>query len=317
VDVVDLVICKSLMTNARISYKDLGKLTGLSTVAVHNRVHDLMELGIIGGFRAEIDIRALNGASIMMFGRSEVTSPTELCQLLSANDSTSMVLIGSGNFVYVGAMVRSVSRLEDYLQFVRTAGRMPQAIAGIHTIRPSGLRMTDIPDIGGITPLEMRILASLRDDARRRTTDIASELGVSARTVASKLDGMIQDHKVNLTIRWRPDYSNDTVALFHMTLKGGADKGKTIALLYGKYAPNVVFLSSFANMPEMIIATVWTQSSKGVSKIVDELTAEGCFESVTPNVICAGYFFDTWKEKLLDMVDPRSKRKKIEAGCDL
>jgi Lrp/AsnC family leucine-responsive transcriptional regulator len=300
VDITDLVICKALMTDARISYKDLGKLTGLSAVAVHNRVHDLMGSGIIGGFQAEIDIRALKGSSLMIFGRTEINSPTELCKALGANDSTSMVLIGSGNYVYIGAMVRSISGLEEYLSFVRSVGRMPQAVAGIHTIRPSGAKMTDIPDVGNITPLEMRILAALRNDARKRTTDISSELGVSARTISNKLDGMIRDHKVNLTIRWRPDYSNNTVALCHMALKNGADKGKAMAMLYGKYSPNVVFLSSFGNMPELIIATVWTQSSKGISKIADDLMAEGCFETVTPNIICAGYFFDTWKEKLLE-----------------
>lgn len=290
------------MGNSRISYKDLGKLTALSTVAAHNRVHDLMQQGIIEGFQAEIDIRALRGASLMIFGRTEMTSPTELCRALSADDSTSMVLIGSGNFVYVGAMMRSVAQMEQYLQFVRTVGKIPQAIAGIHTIRPSGMKMTDIADPGQITPLEMRIIASLRKDSRKRTTDIAAELGVSARTVGSKLERMIKENKVNLTIRWRPDYSNDTVALFHMTLKNGADKGKAIALLYGKYSPNVVFLSSFGNMPELIIATVWSQSPKGISRIVDDLMAEGCFGSVTPNIICAGNFFDTWKETLLDKV---------------
>jgi DNA-binding Lrp family transcriptional regulator len=309
-DATDLTICKALIRDARMPYRNLAKLTGLSPVAVHKRVLELINQGIINKFQAEIDIRALKGMSIMVFGRSESSSPSQLSQALAENDRTSMVLFGSGNYVYVGAMLRSVSEMEHYIEFVRDAGKMPQAVAGIHTIRPSGKRMADIPDPGEISPLEIRIISALRDDARRRTTDVAKELGVTARTVASKLQRMIDENKVLLTIQWRPDYSNDIVALFHMKLKEGTSKPDVIKLLHERYASNVVFLSSFGNIPEMILATVWTRSSKEVSGIVDSLMNHGHFESITPNVICEGNFFDTWKEKLLaDLAKKASKQQ--------
>ncbi len=68
----------------------------------------------------------------------------------------------------------------------------------------------------------------------------------------------------------------------------------------------------------MILATVWTKSSKEVSGIVDSLMAHGYFESVTPNVICEGNFFDTWKEKLLADLSKkaasRSGRSSLASG---
>ncbi len=304
-DDLDIVICKALMRDARMPYRLLGKLVGLSPVAVHKRVQELMASGIIDGFRAEIDIRALRGASVMVFGRSEISSPKQLFQALGADDSTSMVLVGSGNFVFVGAMLRSFTDLERYLDFVRREGKMPQAEAGLHTIRPSGVRMTDIQDPGEITPLEMRIIASLRNDARKRAADVAAELGVSARTVSSKLDSMVKASKINLITRWRPDYSSDTVALLCITLKPGADKQAVIGLLYGKYAGSVVFLSSFSNLPDLVITTVWTRSPKGITALIDEMMAEGAFASIVPHSICEGFFFDTWKEKLLDKVQAK------------
>lgn len=301
-DDLDIAICKALMRDARMPYRQLGKMAGLSSVAVHKRVQEMMASGIIDGFRAEIDIRALRGASIMVFGRSDISSPRQLFQALGADDSTSMVLVGSGSFVFVGAMLRSFTDLERYLEFVRKEGRMPQATAGLHTIRPSGVRMTDIQDPGEITPLEMRIIASLRNDARKRAADVAAELGVSARTVTSKLDSMVKASKISLITRWRPDYSNDTVALLCMTLSPGADKQAIISLLYRKYAGSMVFLSSFSNLPDLIISTVWTRSPKGITALVDELMAEGVFVSIVPHAICEGCFFETWKEKLLDKV---------------
>ncbi len=298
-DATDLIICKALIGDARMPYRNLAKLTSLSSVAVHKRVLELVKQGIINSFQAEIDIRAVKGTSIMVFGRTESPSPSQLYNALAANDCTSMVLLGSGNYVYIGAMLRSVSELESYIEFVRDAGRMPQAVAGIHTIRPSGKRMADIPDPSEISSLEVRIISALRNDARKRTTDVAKEVGATARIVAAKLQKMIDENKILLTIQWRPDYSNDIVSIFHMKLKDGAIKPDVIKLLYGRYSSNVVFLSSFGNLPEIILATVWTKSSKEVSGIVDGLMAHGYFESITPNVICEGNFFDTWKEKLL------------------
>jgi DNA-binding Lrp family transcriptional regulator len=298
-DETDLIICKALMRDARMPYRDLGRLVGLSSVAAHKRVQELVDAGVINGFRAEIDIRAVRGVSIMVFGRSEMASPGRLCEDLAKNDRTSMVLFGSGNQVYVGAVLRSLSELEPYIEFVRTSGRMPQAIAGIHTIRPSGERLADVQDPGELSPLELRIISALRDDARRRTTDVAKEVGVTARTVASKLERMVAEHKALLTIRWRPDYSNDIVALFHIKFNQGKSKQDAMRLLHEAYMTNVVFVSSFANIPDLILATIWTRTLKEVSAIVDGLMAKGLFESITPNVICEGSFFDTWKEQLL------------------
>ncbi len=298
-DTIDLVICKALIRDARMPYKNLAKLTGISAVAVHKRVQELVKQGVIAGFRAEIDVRAVKGMGIMVFGRSETTMPSRLCEALAEDDRTSMILIGSGNYIYVGAILRSIAELESYLQFVRSVGKMPQAVAGLHTVRPSGLRVSDISDPGQIMPLELRIISSLHNDARKRTTEVAEELGVSARTIASKLEKMIDEHKILLTISWRPDYSNDTVALFHIVLKQSTSKPEVINLLREKYSNNVVFFSSFGNLPEIILATVWTRSPKEVSNIADSLMDDGGFESVTPNVICDAHFFDTWKEKIL------------------
>lgn len=74
-DDLDIAICKALMKDARMPYRLLGRTVGISSVAAHKRVQELMASGIIDGFRAEIDIRALRGASVMVFGHSEMASP--------------------------------------------------------------------------------------------------------------------------------------------------------------------------------------------------------------------------------------------------
>ena len=55
----DRQIIDLLARDGRMSYTDLGKATGLSTSAVHQRVRRLEERGVIKGYRAVVDFEAL------------------------------------------------------------------------------------------------------------------------------------------------------------------------------------------------------------------------------------------------------------------
>jgi Lrp/AsnC family transcriptional regulator, leucine-responsive regulatory protein len=56
---VDKQICSLLAADGRMSFTDLARRTGLSTSAVHQRVKRLEERGVIAGYRADIDRRAV------------------------------------------------------------------------------------------------------------------------------------------------------------------------------------------------------------------------------------------------------------------
>ncbi len=56
---LDLLICSLLAADGRMSFTDLARRTGLSTSAVHQRVKRLEERGVIGGYRADINPRAV------------------------------------------------------------------------------------------------------------------------------------------------------------------------------------------------------------------------------------------------------------------
>lgn len=56
---VDRLICQLLAADGRMSFTDLGKETGLSTSAVHQRVKRLEQRGVIRGYGATVDHRAV------------------------------------------------------------------------------------------------------------------------------------------------------------------------------------------------------------------------------------------------------------------
>jgi Lrp/AsnC family leucine-responsive transcriptional regulator len=63
---LDRRIVGLLSQDGRMSFTDLGKVTGLSTSAVHQRVRRLEERGVIQGYRAVIDNNAL-GMPLLAF----------------------------------------------------------------------------------------------------------------------------------------------------------------------------------------------------------------------------------------------------------
>jgi Lrp/AsnC family transcriptional regulator, leucine-responsive regulatory protein len=58
-DAVDHKILAELATDGRISFAELGRRTNLSSPAVTERVKRLEQAGVITGYRAEVDPRAL------------------------------------------------------------------------------------------------------------------------------------------------------------------------------------------------------------------------------------------------------------------
>ena len=58
-DELDRSILALLGAQGRMSYADLARETGLSTSAVHQRVRRLEERGVISGYRAVIEPRAI------------------------------------------------------------------------------------------------------------------------------------------------------------------------------------------------------------------------------------------------------------------
>lgn len=54
---VDRLICQQLAADGRMSFTELGRVTGLSTSAVHQRVRRLEQRGVIKGYGAQLNYR--------------------------------------------------------------------------------------------------------------------------------------------------------------------------------------------------------------------------------------------------------------------
>lgn len=257
VDEEDVRISRALIIDSRISYDDMARELGMSIPAVHKRLKGLVESGVVQAFTAGVDIASLGGSSVMVFGHSPLSSAQEMVERLRADGRTWLVLVSGGGMVHCMAFLRKGEELDDYIDTLRCNLSMEDAQGQLHLLRPGG-RKLDSKEVPAPSPLEIRILSAMKDDSRRRASEVAEVLGVSARTINHKLVSMRREGKVVFTIRWSPDYSKEAVALVHLRLGAlGPRAHEAVPTLFNRFQKELVILSAFQDRLDLLVCTVW------------------------------------------------------------
>jgi Lrp/AsnC family leucine-responsive transcriptional regulator len=122
VEDLDRQILRLLAGNGRMSYTDLGKETGLSTSAVHQRVRRLEQRGVIKGYAAIIDYEAIElpltaFISIKPIDPSQPDDSPELLTDVPEIEACHSVA-GDENYI-LKVRVASPSALEELLARIR------------------------------------------------------------------------------------------------------------------------------------------------------------------------------------------------------
>jgi Lrp/AsnC family leucine-responsive transcriptional regulator len=123
VEEIDAKIVRLLANDGRMSFTDLGKATGLSTSAVHQRVRRLERRGVIRGYGARVDHEKLGlpltaFISIRPIDPSEPDDAPQRLDVLPEIESCYSVA-GNENYI-LQVRVSSPSALEDLLSRIRS-----------------------------------------------------------------------------------------------------------------------------------------------------------------------------------------------------
>lgn len=123
----DRRIVELLAADGRMSFTDLGRMTGLSTSAVHQRVRRLERNRVIRGYRAVIDPEAL-GLPLMAIVAADALDPADtdktpdlLSQVPGIESCYSVA--GSDAFILI-VRVASAGALEVLLAEIRSVARV-------------------------------------------------------------------------------------------------------------------------------------------------------------------------------------------------
>lgn len=294
-DKVDVAISMLLLANSRTPYRELANKLDLSSNAVHKRIKNLTDMGVIRKFTAKISLTALNVVVVILHGKSEAESVTDLHKKLGTHGSIWWVTLGGGNYMIIGAFLRNTLEIEPLINYVKKEALISNPNIGILSLAPTNLRFGDEKTLHS---LDRQIICTLSNDSRKPISDVAEELGVTAKTVRRRLSSMIRKGLVELSIEWYPDTSNDIITTMQLKLKPDANK-TAVANVLKNYYPNLLLSYQFINVPNELLCFVWTNTMKEFKEIQQRLEKEKTVASVVSNILYTGYIFDTWRDELI------------------
>ncbi len=302
-DEIDFKINLLLMLNSRLSYRELADHLDLTVNAVYKRVQALVELGIIQKFTARIKPAALNAIYSLIFGKSEVTDLNQVIAKLGNHQNTAQIMLSSRNYVYIGGYLKNIHDLEDYSSFISQTAKIESPKIGfLHRVYSASPISYTIPQSSSLNldELDRAIIQSLHDDSRKPISEVAEIVNRTPNTVRRRLSRMLEEGSIDLTINFNPISSNDIFSLFQITLKPSVDKHEVAQLILDNYKPNIFFIWTFSNLPNLITCFVWCNTMKQLHEMIEGLKKEKV-ESIIPDVLYEGLFFDTWIDKLFSL----------------
>lgn len=119
-DKLDQKIIQLLVSNARMSYSDIGKKIGISRVAVKARIQTLENKGIIEEYTTIINPQKISGAVSCYFEiETKPDSFKEVTDILNKNDIVTQIYRVTGrDKLHVHAVASSNEEMEHFLHYV-------------------------------------------------------------------------------------------------------------------------------------------------------------------------------------------------------
>lgn len=293
---------RMLLFEPRLPYRELADRLNVSVQAVHRRIQILMEERIILGFGTNISLGYLKAVEVMVQGESHFTSRADMIAELHADGRVSQVLFGSGKVLFVTALLHDISELESFVSFVRRSAAMPEPRVAIvsHGLAGKAGEISRPEARQELSPLDKRIVSSMRRDARKPVADVASELNVTAATVKRRLDRMIDDGSIEFSLGLHPGLSGNIITIIDVTLTNGSDKMTLGNGFVRRFAPAVGYYRTFSNLPDTIVMLAWTNTLHDLELLLMEIEKSDRVRSAVPQIIYAGRYYETWRDHLLD-----------------
>jgi DNA-binding Lrp family transcriptional regulator len=296
-DKTDVVLIQLLLVNSRLSYAELAEKLGLSVNAVHKRIQLLIEAGVIRKFTAKLGLLACPFVNVFISGVSQLSSIQDLPSKLATHGSIYWLAVGGGKILYIGGYLRNINDLAQLVQYVKEEAGIPDPTTGIVAAPPTSIPTGSKPPETSLCDLDYKIIRSLQDNSRKPLSEIAEDLGVATKTARRRLNRMIKNWLIELSVEWYPDKSNDIITLLDIRFKAEANSNLPFQIIKNHY-PHVLFFWSYANLSNTATFALWTNTMKEVQTIRETLEKEPGIASVTPNILYVGYIFKTWRDKI-------------------
>jgi len=286
-DDIDRKLLLLLYEDPRMSLQEISKRLEISRQTAHRRLQALAKMGVFKRLKAVVSGEYLGETCVAIWGRSDSSSLDSCLERLGKSEFTWRVEVLGGNSLFVMGGMTRMTDLDRYVRFVRDAAEMPEPTVGIMCYE-DGINPFDTEkkeSFKKLTPLDLKIIALLRDDARKPVAEIADAIGISAKTVRRHLDEMISGGAMVYDQPWDLTPGEDMFTLVFVKLRSGADKVRVARRLLSKDPVHFNYLRSFSNIPGLLFGLVCCGRMSETHKILRQIAEDVDVLSVTPNLI--------------------------------
>jgi DNA-binding Lrp family transcriptional regulator len=300
-DETDLKLMTLLMVDSRTPYRELAKSIGLSVQAVHKRIQALLEVGVIRKFTTHLSASQLGALRVTVSGVSQATAFEDIIEMFRKETSTEIIAISAGNMVSIQALLKDVSKIDQYMDFVKHTAMLKDIFPlGLLSVKQVGKTASgqDLASPLELKSLDYKIIQQLSEDSRLATNTIAQNLGVSTATVARRLGRMIDDHALEFTVDWDIGATPGSTALMFITLKSEVDKEDFRALLTEKFGTGLLMVMTYRNLPNNIFTVAWAPTNFALGKIVDDIRKNQSVLGARSFGLYRLHHFSTWRDKV-------------------
>lgn len=204
-DDLDTSILKMLTTNSRRSDHSIARRLQVTTNTVKNRIRNLKEEGVLLGFETHLSATFFNATHCWLSAQLSGDGPEKkIVEELGKIDRVSFVMPTTENLMLIAMDFFNSADLDNTIQQMSEI----KEIIGANTLIYSAQHVHKKIEI---SPLDWKIIKSIRFDSRKSPRRIAEECGVSTRTVNRRLKRFYNGRVIHYTISLNPMASKGTI----------------------------------------------------------------------------------------------------------
>ena len=193
-DELDAKILRSLSRNCRVSYNSLGNDVGLTAKSVKARVKKMQSSGVIDSFIVKVNPLVLGYSKLCILVlriNSKTADEKHIRKSLSLLGDILNTGHALGNILTFKFAVKKEA--EEKLELLVDAIGQDLVIQNQTAVFPNVIEQPSYADF--------KIMRCLIDNPRMEISDIAEKISMSSKTVARRLDKMIENHILDFTIQ--------------------------------------------------------------------------------------------------------------------
>ena len=292
-DDLDISILKMLSTNSRMSDHSIAKRLQVTTNTVKNRIRKLKEEGVLLGFETHLSATFFNATHCWLATELyENESGEKIVKELGEIEKVSFIMPTTENVMVIAMDFFNSTDLDKTIQQMSEK----KGITGIQTYIYSSHHPHKKIDI---SPLDWKIMKSIRFNSRKSPSEIARECGVSTRTVNRRLRRLHNGGVIHHTIALDPMASKGTIVYgIFVEYDARFPRDKVVRSITSS-VKNLFNRFIMVNSPTVMMIFF----GKRFSDIHDNENATKAVEGVKSikTYFCTKvYYFKDWRDKLIE-----------------